>query len=146
MSRAEVIMDIITRQFSVNTNGNSEVIDITEHVGKIFRKAGYTEGQLTVFVTGSTASITTTEFEPGLRSDIPVMLERVAPRDIRYKHDDTWHDGNGHSHVRAALMGCSLTVPFAEGELLLGTWQQIVLIDHDNRARQRTIVVQLIGK
>lgn len=139
-------MTITTEQFHISTLGDSEVIDISGQVTDILRKTGLAEGQLTVFVTGSTASITTTEYEPGLRSDIPAMLERVAPRNIRYKHDDTWHDGNGHSHVRAALMGCSLTVPFAEGELLLGTWQQIVLIDHDNRPRQRTVVVQVIGK
>lgn len=139
-------MNIITRQFNISTHGDSEVIDITEQVRKLYGEAGLSEGQLTVFVIGSTASITTTEFEPGLRSDIPAMLERVAPRGIRYKHDDTWHDGNGHSHVRAALMGCSLTVPYADGKLLLGTWQQIVLIDHDNRPRQRTVVLQLIGK
>ncbi len=138
-------MEIITEQISISTRGNSEVLDITEKVTSLLSRHEMKEGNVTVFVVGSTASITTTEFEPGLRKDIPEALERIASQGIRYHHDDTWHDGNGHSHVRAALMGCSLTIPFVNGELMLGTWQQIVLVDHDNRARQRTVVVQLIG-
>jgi secondary thiamine-phosphate synthase enzyme len=138
-------MEIHTEQFTISTRGNSEVLDLTPNVRTLFSRYGLKEGSVTVFVVGSTASVTTTEYEPGLRKDIPAMLERVAPRDLRYHHDDTWHDGNGHSHVRAALMGCSLTIPFANGELLLGTWQQIVLLDHDNRPRERTVVVQIIG-
>ena len=139
-------MEVITDQISLSTDGNSEVIDITQKVAAILSKAKLREGNATIFVIGSTASITTTEFEPGLRKDIPLALERIAPHNIRYHHDDTWHDGNGHSHVRAALMGCSLAVPFINGELMLGTWQQVVLVDHDNRPRQRTVVVQMIGK
>lgn len=139
-------MEIHTEQFTISTRGNSEVLDITQNVRRLFLRHGLTEGSVTVFVVGSTASVTTTEYEPGLRKDIPAMLERVAPRDLRYHHDETWHDGNGHSHVRAALMGCSLTIPFVNAELMLGTWQQIVLLDHDNRPRERTIVVQIIGK
>lgn len=138
-------MEIHTEQFTISTRGNSEVLDLTPNVRTLFSRYGLKEGSVTVFVVGSTASVTTTEYEPGLRKDIPAMLERVAPRDLRYHHDDTWHDGNGHSHVRAALMGCSLTIPFANGELLLGTWQQIVLLDHDNRPRERTVVVHIIG-
>jgi secondary thiamine-phosphate synthase enzyme len=138
-------MEIHTEQFTISTRGNSEVLDLTPNVRTLFSRHGLKEGSVAVFVVGSTASVTTTEYEPGLRKDIPAMLERVAPRDLRYHHDDTWHDGNGHSHVRAALMGCSLTIPFANGELLLGTWQQIVLLDHDNRPRERTVVVQIIG-
>jgi secondary thiamine-phosphate synthase enzyme len=139
-------MQITTKQFTVTTRGGSEVLNVTDSVSELLRKSHLNEGAVTVFVTGSTASITTTEFEPGLRKDIPEMLDRVAPQAHRYHHDDTWHDGNGHSHVRAALMGCSLTIPFLNGELMLGTWQQIVLVDHDNRPRQRTIVVQIIGE
>jgi secondary thiamine-phosphate synthase enzyme len=139
-------MEIVTEQFSVSSRGNSEVIDITKSVAAILARAKLREGSATVFVSGSTASITTTEFEPGLRRDIPEALGRIAPAGGRYQHDETWHDGNGHSHVRAAIMGPSLTVPFSKGELLLGTWQQIVLVDHDNRPRNRTIIVQLMGE
>ena len=139
-------MEIVTERFTVSSRGNSEIVDITERVTAILAQSNLREGLATVFVSGSTASITTTEFEPGLRRDIPEALQRLAPQGARYHHDDTWHDGNGHSHVRAAFMGPSLTIPFSQGELLLGTWQQIVLIDHDNRPRDRTIIVQLIGK
>lgn len=139
-------MKLVTEQFHVPTEGNSEVVDITDRVGAILARQNLEEGSATVFVVGSTASITTTEFEPGLRKDIPETLNRIAPQGSRYHHDDTWHDGNGHSHVRAALMGCSLTVPFVKRTLLLGTWQQIVLVDHDNRPRERTIVVQIFGR
>lgn len=139
-------MEIITERFSVSTNGESEVLDITGQVSNLLGRNKLREGTVTVFVSGSTASITTTEYEPGLRRDIPEVLNRIAPKGSRYHHDDTWHDGNGHSHVRAALMGPSLTVPFSGGELLLGTWQQIVLVDHDNRPRNREIIVQIMGK
>ena len=139
-------MEIVTDRFTVSSRGNSEVVDITEHVAAILAQRKLREGLATVFVSGSTASITTTEFEPGLRRDLPETLQRLVPQGTRYHHDDTWHDGNGHSHVRAAIMGPSLTIPFSQGELLLGTWQQIVLIDHDNRPRDRTIFVQLIGQ
>jgi secondary thiamine-phosphate synthase enzyme len=138
-------MEVKTVRISVSTRGNSEVRDITEEVVSAVSGSGLKEGLVTVFVTGSTASITTTEFEPGLRKDIPDALDRLAPRGNRYHHDDTWHDGNGFSHVRAAIMGPSLPVPFSRGELLLGTWQQIVLVDHDNRPRDREIVVQIMG-
>ena len=99
-----------------------------------------------MFVTGSTAGVTTIEFEPGLLEDLPAAFERLAPQGLRYRHDETWHDGNGHSHVRASLLGPSLLVPFEDGRLLLGTWQQIVLVDFDNRPRRREIVVQLQGE
>jgi len=138
-------MEIVTESFSVSTRGDSEVRDITGNVTAVLAQHKLREGLVTVFVSGSTASITTTEFEPGLRKDIPEALERLAPRGGRYHHDETWHDGNGYSHVRAAVMGPSLSIPFSRGELFLGTWQQIVLIDHDNRPRERTIVVQVMG-
>ncbi len=139
-------MEIITEHIKVATHGNSEVINITGQVAAVLQKHSLKEGIATVFVVGSTASITTTEFEQGLKKDIPVMLERIAPSDVRYHHDDTWGDGNGHAHVRASFLGPSLVVPFCNGEVLLGTWQQIVLIDFDNRARNRDIVVQLMGR
>ncbi|MCX6133416.1 MAG: secondary thiamine-phosphate synthase enzyme YjbQ [Ignavibacteriales bacterium] len=138
-------MEIVSNRISVSTRGNSEVRDITVDVAAVLASSGLKEGLVTVFVTGSTASITTTEFEPGLRKDIPEALDQLAPRGSRYHHDDTWHDGNGFSHVRAAVMGPSLTIPFSQGVLCLGTWQQIVLVDHDNRPRDREIVVQLMG-
>ena len=138
-------MEIITERLVVSTKGNSDIIDITQQVAASVSRHKFREGNVTVFVIGSTASITTTEYEPGLVKDIPNALERVAPQGQRYDHDDTWHDGNGHSHVRAALMGPSLTVPFSNGGLLLGTWQQIVLIDFDTRPRKRELVIQLIG-
>lgn len=139
-------MEILTEYLSISTRGDSEILDITDKVSALIAKHKLSEGNVTVFVSGSTASITTTEFEPGLRQDIPEALNRIAPQGSRYRHDDTWHDGNGHSHVRAALMGPSLTIPFSKGEMLLGTWQQIVLIDFDNRPRNRKVVVQFIGK
>ena len=138
-------LEVLTDSFLISTKGNSEVLDITANVAAILAKRSLKEGNVTVFVVGSTASVTTTEYEPGLRRDIPEALNRVAPEGARYHHDDTWHDGNGHSHVRAALVGPSLTIPFANGALLLGTWQQIVLIDFDNRPRERKIIVQTIG-
>ncbi|MGD1046203.1 MAG: secondary thiamine-phosphate synthase enzyme YjbQ [Bacteroidota bacterium] len=139
-------MEVITEHIKVSTKGNSEVIDITEKVTDLLRQLKLKEGNATIFVVGSTASITTIEFEPGLRKDIPEMLERIAPSDVRYHHDDTWGDGNGHAHVRASVLGPSLVVPFTSGVLLLGTWQQIVLIDFDNRARNRDIVIQFMGR
>jgi secondary thiamine-phosphate synthase enzyme len=139
-------VEIITESFSVSTRGDSEVLDITDKVSGLLSKHKLKEGNLVVFVSGSTASVTTTEFEPGLRKDIPEAMNRIAPEGMRYHHDDTWHDGNGHAHVRASVLGPSLTIPFSGGEMLLGTWQQIVLIDFDNRARERKIVVQLIGE
>jgi secondary thiamine-phosphate synthase enzyme len=131
---------------SLGTRGHGDMHDITDGVRDFVASTGLREGLVTVFVPGSTAAITTTEFEPGLRKDLPAALERIAPSDLPYAHDATWHDGNGHSHVRASLMGPGLTVPFAGGELLLGTWQNIVLIDFDNRPRNREVVVQVLGE
>jgi secondary thiamine-phosphate synthase enzyme len=139
-------MEVITEHIKISTNGNSEVVDITDKVTGLLHKQKLKEGTAIVFVVGSTASITTTEYEPGLRKDIPEMLERIAPSSSRYHHDDTWGDGNGHAHVRASFLGPSIVVPFTDGKLLLGTWQQIILIDFDTRARNRDIVVQFIGK
>ncbi len=139
-------MNISTVSFKLKTDGNTDIINITGQVENELQKSGFTEGSATVFVAGSTAGITTIEFEPGLRKDYPQFFERIIPSNATYHHDQTWHDGNGHSHIRASLQGASFTVPFVKGNLLLGTWQQIILVDFDNRARQREVIVQFIGK
>ena len=122
------------------------MLDLTTEVRGLLESSGFREGLATVFVPGSTAAVTTTEFEPGLRKDLPAAFERIAPSDAHYAHDATWHDGNGHSHLRAAMTGPGVSVPFTRGELLLGTWQNIVLIDFDNRPRDREVIVQLLGE
>jgi secondary thiamine-phosphate synthase enzyme len=137
---------IVTDSFHLSTRGHSQVIDVTAEVDAIVARHDLSEGQVLVFVPGATAGLTTLEFEPGLVRDLPEMFERIAPRAARYEHEQMWHDGNGHSHVRAALLGPSLTVPVRGGKMLLGTWQQIVLLDFDNRSREREIVVQLTGE
>jgi len=139
-------MEMLTDSFVVNTKGNTDIIDITNNVQEKINSSGFSEGNILVFVGGSTAGITTIEFEPGLKKDYPDFFERVIPSNTNYYHDQTWHDGNGHSHVRASLQGASLTIPFSNGDLLLGTWQQIILVDFDNRSRIRNIIVQIIGK
>jgi secondary thiamine-phosphate synthase enzyme len=139
-------MNLVTDSVDVATRGDSHMIDLTNKVQEVVSRHGFLEGQALVFVSGSTASLTTIEFEPGLEKDLPAAFERIAPRGIRYEHEEAWHDDNGHSHVRASLLGPSLTVPFKEGRLLLGTWQQIVLIDFDTRPRRRGVVVQLLGE
>lgn len=139
-------MEIITEHLSLSTKGNADIVDVTDRVVALVSKHKLTSGNVTIFVSGSTAGITTTEYEPGLRKDIPAAFERIAPSSARYHHDETWHDGNGHSHVRAALLGPSLTIPFVNGKLTLGTWQQIVVIDFDNRARTRELTIQIIGQ
>lgn len=133
-------------ELRLSTRGNGEMHDVTDGVAESVRQSGVTDGTVTVFVPGSTAGITTIEFEPGLRQDFPAAMERLAPRDLPYEHDRTWHDGNGHSHVRASMIGPSVTVPVAAGRLLLGTWQQVVLVDFDNRARDRRVVVTVVGE
>lgn len=138
-------MKIETLSFSVDSKGHTDIIDITASIKKMLSDSGLTEGNALVFVPGSTAGITTIEHEPGLLADYPAFFEKIIPSDINYKHNDTWHDGNGHSHVRASLQGASFTVPFAKRKLLLGTWQQIILVDFDARARNRNVIVQLMG-
>ncbi len=139
-------MALVTDSVSVATRGDSHMVDLTGRVQEVVDRHAFREGQALVFVSGSTAGLTTVEFEPGLQKDLPAALERVAPRGIPYAHEETWHDDNGHAHVRASLLGPSLVVPFEEGRLLLGTWQQIVLVDFDTRPRRRDIVVQLSGE
>jgi len=135
-----------TSKVEIKTKGNCHIVNITDQVGEIVEQAGLSEGTLTVFNVGSTAGITTTEFEPGLvNHDIEALFERIAPQQGRYEHEETWHDDNGHSHVRASLLGPSLSVPVVDGRMTLGTWQQIILVEFDTRARTRTIVCQMVG-
>ena len=122
------------------------MIDITHSVEETVDKSGMNTGICTVFCTGSTGSVTTIEYEDGLLADFPVAMERVAPKDAVYEHHLRWHDGNGHSHVRASILGPSLTVPFVNGKLTLGTWQQITFIDFDNKPRSRRLEVVLVGE
>ena len=138
-------MEIGTYSIRKSTRGNCDIIDITDEVNYLINQNNFLEGNALIFVGGSTAGITTIEYEPGLRKDYPKFFEKIIPSNISYEHDNTWHDGNGHSHVRASIQGASLTVPFAKGRLLLGTWQQIILVDFDNRSRSREITVQIIG-
>ena len=130
---------------SLKTSGNTDVIDITTQVLKKVTESGITEGQILLFVPGSTASITTIEYESGVVQDLKEAVERLAPEGIFYRHDARWGDGNGFAHVRAALLGPSLTVPLMDGHPVLGTWQQIVLVDFDNRPRDRKILVHISG-
>ncbi len=131
---------------TVSTKGFSDIRDLTGEVQKIVDKAGISAGLVNIFVIGSTASVSTIEFEPALVEDFRDHLERLASQKEKTRHGDTWGDDNGFSHIRATLMGPGITVPVSDGELVLGTWQQIVLIDHDNRARHREVFVQVIGK
>lgn len=136
-----------TQRFQVHTRGSTEVLDITGDVQKAVASAGVRDGIVSVFVVGSTAGITTTEFEPGLvNRDLKAAFEGIAPEDGEYLHEQTWHDDNGHAHVRASLLGPSLCVPLVAGRLPLGTWQQIVLIDFDTRPRTREVIVQVVGE
>ncbi|OPY74494.1 MAG: hypothetical protein A4E64_02246 [Syntrophorhabdus sp. PtaU1.Bin058] len=139
-------MRIINDTITVNTRGSGDLIDITREVSLILDRSGMQTGNLTVFVSGSTAGITTFEYEPGLIEDIRECYEKIAPSHMHYHHDDTWGDANGFSHVRAALTGPSLTIPFQDGKPLLGTWQQVVLAEFDNRPRKRQLTVQIIGE
>ncbi len=138
-------MNVHTGKISIETNGNSDIIDITEDVKTILGDTGIEAGIATVFVTGSTGAITTIEYESGVVDDLKSALERLIPEGMDYKHDQRWGDGNGHSHVRASFLGPSLTIPFIDGNLQLGTWQQIIFIDLDNRPRSRDILVQIMG-
>jgi len=139
-------MEVETHSIDFKTNGNCDIIDITLKVETVITESNFDEGSVLIFAGGSTAGITTIEYEAGLLQDYPKFFDRIAPVNINYEHDNTWHDGNGHSHVRASLQGASLTVPFVKGSLTLGTWQQIIFVDFDNRSRNREVVVQLTGR
>lgn len=139
-------MKIINETIKVSTKGNPDLINITDKVAAILRESKVKNGSATVFVVGSTAAITTFEYEPGLIKDVKDLFEKLVPSTKHYAHDATWGDANGFSHLRAALQGPSLTIPFDGGKLLLGTWQQVVLAEFDNRPREREIIVQIIGE
>ena len=137
---------VITETISLSTKGFSDVLDINGKVAKIAEDSGIQNGMVNVFCSGSTGSITTIEYESGVINDLKKALEKIVPSNIPYEHDKRWGDGNGFSHVRAALMKPSLTIPLVKGKLTLGTWQQIVFIDFDNRGRNRDIIVQVMGE
>ncbi len=137
---------VVTKKISLQTKGQCDIIDITPQVEKQVAETDINSGTVTLFVAGSTAGITTIEFESGLVSDFKAMWERNVPQNIPYDHDRRWGDGNGYSHVRASLLGSSLVVPFSDKKLTLGTWQQIILVDFDNRPRSRQIILQIMGE
>lgn len=139
-------MKIINETIRLSTKGYPDLINITNRLSNLLNTSGLKKGNLTVFVIGSTAAITTFEYEPGLIKDIQELYEKIVPSNKHYHHDDTWGDANGFSHLRASLQGPSLTIPFEESKLMLGTWQQVVLAEFDNRPRARKVVVQLIGE
>ena len=139
-------MTIVTESIQVRSRGENDMIDITESTCKAIEDSKLEQGIVTIFVAGSTAAVTTIEYEPGLKTDFPKMLSRIVPKNIEYEHDKAWHDGNGHSHVRASLVGPSLSVPFKDGRLLLGTWQQIVVVEMDISQRERKIILQIMGE
>jgi len=139
-------MPVRTSEFSVSSNGYCHLHDITQKVQDALLESSLHDGIACVAVVGSTAGVSTVEFEPGLIEDIPEFFEKILPSDRSYQHDETWHDGNGFSHMRSFLLKTSHTVPFSGGRLLLGTWQQIVLADFDNRQRERRVVVQMVGE
>ena len=133
-------------QISLSTKGFSDIHDLTSRVEQIVANSGIKKGIVCVFAVGSTASVSTIEYEPALSEDFRDQLEKFAPHTMRTRHSETWGDDNGFSHIRATFMGPGLTVPVQDGALVLGTWQQIVLIDHDNRPRSRKVFVQVIGE
>ena len=136
-----------TEKLLIETKGNCEIINITDKIADFIAKSGILEGTVTVFNVGSTGAITTTEYEPGLVTyDIERAFEKIAPERDVYEHENTWHDDNGHSHVRATLLGPSICVPVVNSEMTLGTWQQIILVDFDTRSRDRQVVCQMIGQ
>lgn len=130
----------------IKTSGRNDVVDITVEIQKRIRASRIVNGSVLLFVPGSTGALTTIEYEPGLIQDLPELMEKLVPEKEAYSHDETWHDGNGHSHLRATLIGPSLTIPIADRKPLLGTWQQVVLLEFDNRPRERRIVVQVTGE
>ena len=139
-------MQVITKSLKIKSKRENDIIDITKKIENEITQSKIQNGNVTIFVSGSTASLTTIEYEPGLVKDFPKMLSRIAPDELEYQHEKMWHDGNGRSHVKASLMGPSLTIPFSNGEMHLGTWQQIVFVELDTRSRERNLVVQIIGE
>jgi len=140
-------MSVETHHIQIKTRGNNEVLNLTPQLVDVLNRAEISNGTATLFAVGSTAGITTTEYEPGLvNHDLKHYFNKFAPEDAHYEHEETWHDDNGHAHVRASLLGPSLTVPIIDRRPTLGTWQQVILIDFDTKSRSRDVVVQLIGE
>lgn len=137
---------IVTKNISFSTESNTDVVDVTDDVRAVLSESEIEAGIVNVFVPGSTGALTTIEYEPGLVQDIKEWFEKAVPKDHYYHHEERWHDKNGHSHIRASLVGPSVTIPFQDNRLMLGTWQQIVFLDFDIRARERELVVQIIGE
>ena len=137
---------IIQKKISISSKGFNDIQDITPVLSGYVAESGLQDGYALVFVPGATGGLTTIEYEPGLLTDFPEMLEKFAPMGARYRHDDTWHDGNGYAHLRASLIGPSITIPFEKRQLVLGTWQQVIFLDFDNRPRQRQLHVQIGGE
>jgi secondary thiamine-phosphate synthase enzyme len=140
------MMTVKTTSISLRTQGNADIHDITDQIASAVSNSGLASGTATIFCPSSTSALTTIEYEGGALSDLRRLFDEIIPSNREYEHNERWHDGNGHSHVRAALLGPSLTIPFVEGQLTLGTWQQVIYVDFDNRPRQRQLVVQLIGE
>jgi secondary thiamine-phosphate synthase enzyme len=141
----ERTMRVVTKQIGKSSQGFNDIIDLTRDIESFISDENLSEGQLLIFINGATAAISTVEYEPGLLKDIPRALERIAPMNERYHHNDTWHDGNGYAHVRSTLMSPMVIMPVYKGRLIRGTWQQVILLDFDNRPRQRTITLQFTG-
>ncbi|MFH1687237.1 MAG: secondary thiamine-phosphate synthase enzyme YjbQ [bacterium] len=139
-------MMVFTSEIRLKTQGAGDIQDITSGLQRAVGESGITDGTITAFCPGSTGGITTLEFEPGLLQDLPEFFEKLIPSDRTYKHDETWHDGNGFSHLRAALVGPDITIPICAGVMALGTWQQVVFLEFDNKARERRLIVQIIGE
>jgi secondary thiamine-phosphate synthase enzyme len=136
---------IVNNRIQFQTKGNGQIIDITDQVSHNLQDSGLTNGIITLFTPSSTSGLTTTEYESGAIHDLQQLFDRVAPPDLDYRHNQRWGDGNGHAHARHALLGPSLTIPFVEGQMTLGTWQQIIFVDFDNRPRSRTLILQIMG-
>jgi secondary thiamine-phosphate synthase enzyme len=139
-------MSVITKKIKINTKGDTDIIDITEEVKTIVSNSEMDSGIVTVFISGSTGGLTTIEYEQGLIQDLKNFFEKIIPKGVTYQHNLRWQDGNGYSHIRASLLGPSVTIPFVKKQLQLGTWQQVIFIDFDNRNRSRELVVQIVGE
>lgn len=139
-------MAVETREITFITKGNCDVLDVTSQISEEIKQSGVNNGIVTIFVPGSTGGLSTIEYESGLVSDIKEAMERIAPQGIEYKHNLKWKDGNGHSHIRASIVGPSITIPFTKKKMLLGTWQQVIFLDFDNCSRNRRLILQIIGE
>lgn len=139
-------MAVVTKQLSVDTRGEGDIIDVTKDVAEAVAESKLKNGVVTIFVPGSTGALTTIEYEPGLLKDLPNALERLAPKRLEYEHERRWHDGNGHSHIKASIIGPCLTIPIVNGRLTLGTWQQVVFLELDVRSRSRQLILQIMGE